>query len=365
MNQLPVPQQSNNGILNTTNAMSNKELTSDNESTFAMNRNIFQKSYQPPINFMQFQMSYSRIQRQSPAIQHGYILDGPKSVGQKKWIGGNRDASNIINKRRTNTTGAIDNTTGPKSFKNPNDNNPRIEALARVRGSGYRVPPKVSNRPVNISIVPIYYRIISAGLKAVTAGVINISSSTAYGAIPGIYTYDYQTNIETPLANLQTSPPKNYTRSYNVLTIDRKTGGTTFTTYDIFNDITSSNPIANAMINQLNSLDSSVIVVVSTYDEPENNGTHFLLQTFVDAMKRCGASAYFGSDGEIYNPGSYEGFIHFRGSYVLVGIPGVGVGGGLERYIGDNISGGDPNACVDLRFSVTNEVNGQYTYISG
>lgn len=365
MNQLPVLQQSNNGILNTTNAMPNKELTSDNESAFAMNRNIFQKSYQPPTNFMQFQMSYSKIQRQSPAIQHGYILDGPKSVGQKKWIGGNRDASNIINKKRTNTTGTIDNTSGPKSFKNPNDNNPRIDALARVRGSGYRVPPKVTNRPVKFSIVPIYYRIISAGLKAVTNGIINIPSSSAYGAIPGIYTYDYQTNIETPLANLQTTPPKNYTRSYNVLTIDRKTGNTTFTSYDLFNDINNDNLVANAMIDQLNGLDSSVIVVVSTYDEPENNGTHFLLQTFVDAMKRCGASSYFGSASGTYSPGSYTGFINYRGAYVLVGIPGVGVGGGLERYFGNNTFGGDPNACVDLRFSVTNEVNGKYTYISG
>jgi hypothetical protein len=348
MNQVPVPQQSNNGILNTTHAMPQKELTSDNDSSFGMNRSLFQKSYQPPVNFMQFQMSYSKIQRQSPAIQHGYVLDGPKSVGQKKWIGTNRDASDIINRKRVNATGSQLNKSGPQSFKNPNDNNPRIDALARVRGSGYRVPPKVTNRPVKNP--PTYYRIISIG---------NNSSSSVS---PGFYRYTQNNPSLTALANVQMSAPNQFRRSYNVLTIDRITGETTFTNYDIFGDVSNTN--TNAMITQINSLTSSVIVIVSTYDEPRStaNAAQPLTQLFVDAMKRCGASASFGSSNGTYTPGSYNGFIYYRSAYILVGIPGVGVGGGLERYVGGNILDGDPNARIDLRISVT---NGQYSYVSG
>ena len=157
-----------------------------------------------------------------------------------------------------------------------------------------------------------YYRIISAGFKAVTDGLINISSSTAYGSSPGFYSYIQNNPYETTLANLQMSSPNNYKISYNVLTIDRTTGETTFTNYNIFGD-NVSNTNANAMITQLNGLTSSVIVVISTYDEPKNNGTHLLSQSFVNAMKRCGASAHFGSAGGTYSPGSYSGFINYRG----------------------------------------------------
>lgn len=35
---------------------------------------------------------------------------------------------------------------------------------------------------------------------------------------------------------------------------------------------------------------------------------------------------------------------------------------GIQRYVGDTTPTGDPNAAIDLRFSV---LNGEYTYISG
>jgi hypothetical protein len=147
-NQQPVPQESNNGVLYSSNSMPMKNITSDNDSTFSLNRMYFRRSYLPPQNYTVDKSTHSTIQRDSPAIQHSFIIDGPKTALQKKWIGGNRDASDIIARRRMKTTGAILNTPGPQSFKNPTDNNPRIEALARVRGGGARVPPKVANRPV-------------------------------------------------------------------------------------------------------------------------------------------------------------------------------------------------------------------------
>ena len=136
----------NNDSLRSTNAMPLKNLTSDNNSSFGMSRRLFTRSYLPNTMFNTAPIGRSFVQRDAPAIQHGYIIDGPKSVLQKKWIGGNRDASQTAIRRRTNVTGAFMTFPGAKSFNNPNDRNPRIEALARVRGGGSRVPLKVVNR---------------------------------------------------------------------------------------------------------------------------------------------------------------------------------------------------------------------------
>jgi hypothetical protein len=57
--------------------------------------------------------------------------------------------------------------------------------------------------------------------------------------------------------------------------------------------------------------------------------------------------------------------LNYRGAYILLGIPGIEENGGLEYYIGADTSpgnAGDPNAWIDLRFSVR---DGEYTYISG
>jgi hypothetical protein len=355
-NGQPVPG-SNNGIMNFSNSMPMKNLTSDNESTFGMNRILFLRSYQPPVDYSQPQVGNEIIQRQSVGIRNGFVLAGAKTTVQKKWIGGNRDASNIVSNRRINSSGAVLSKPGAQSFKNPNDNNPRIEALARVRGGGARVPPKVANRPVNWPSYPRYYRIISAGLAAMntTTGLVTVPGSSANGTSPGFYISD--NNKSVALANL--TPLSTFKISYNVLTIDKTTGLTTFTNYDIFNNSASQ----TAMINQLNGLTSSVIVIISTYNEPESVAiTGSLSQGFINAMKRCGASAGFGSANGTYTPGNYHGFIHYRGAYVLVGIPGNGVGNGIERYIGTAISGGDPDAVIDLRISIS---GGKYTYISG
>jgi hypothetical protein len=139
----------NNGVLRSTNAMPLKDLTSDNDASFELSRKLFNKSYIPKPNFQIAPIGRSFFQRRAPGIEHGYIVDGPKSVQQKKWIGGNRDASSITASRRKSTTGAVITYAGPQSFVNIKDNNSRIDALARVRGGGACVPPKVSNRPVN------------------------------------------------------------------------------------------------------------------------------------------------------------------------------------------------------------------------
>ena len=181
----------------------------------------------------------------------------------------------------------------------------------------------------------------------------NITGFSANGISPGFYSYTSTNPIEAPIANLTLS---NFVRSYNVLTINRITGDTTVSNYDVFGGTG-----AIALTNYLNSLTSSVIVVIATFDEPKTDGLSLSLPAnLITAVQRCGGSINFGSKP--------SGIINYRGAYVLLGIPYIGVGNGIEKYVGQSILDnmlnevGDPNAAVDLRFSV---LNGNYTYISG
>ena len=354
MNGQPIRTEINNGVLSSTNAMPLKNLTSDNTPSFSNNRQLFQKAYQPPADYSVRQTTRSFFQRNTGALPHGYVIDGPKSVFQKKWIGGNRDASQTTMRRRMNTTGASMTKPGPQSFKNPNDNNPRIEALARVRGGGASVPPKVSNRVTIPYIIPpsptpsIYYRIISAGLEAYSGGVVDWSSSTAYGQAPGFYTYT--PTQQTAIANTTSS---NFGRSYNVMTIDRTYGTVTTTIFDVFGSPDPSQ--SPALVSYLNGLTASVIVVIATFDEPQSAGVLALPANMITAIQRCGGSSNFGSSDD-----TPPGIIQYRSAYVLIGIPGIGTGNGIQRYKGAMTD--DPTAAIDVRFSVR---DGQYTYISG
>jgi hypothetical protein len=244
-----------------------------------------------------------------------------------------------------------------------NDRNPVIEARARVRGGGSRVPLKVVNRPVTfnptLQAAPVYYRIISAGFAATnqSSPYIVTASGTATGMYPGFYGYDPLNNTQgTALVSTKNS----FLRSWNVLTIDRTTGGTTTRTFDVFNVSSAEADFRN----YLNGLTSSVIVVIATMDEPEtsvgNPLTYGLTTAYtVGAVQRCGASSNFGSANNVSHPG----FINYRGSYVLIGIPGIGMGNGIERYQGiNNGNTGDPNAFLDVRMYV---LAGQYKYLSG
>jgi hypothetical protein len=96
---------------------------------------------------------------------------------------------------------------------------------------------------------------------------------------------------------------------------------------------------AGTLAADLNATDSSHIVVVYSYDEPQTNRLNSGLPA---AMYRCGASrAVFGSSR-----------FQYRSAYVLIGIPGCGEGNGAEAYQG--AVGSDPNAWVDVAFQVQN-----------
>jgi len=310
--------QLNNGVLNAPKAMPQKDAVADGNNSFSMDRH----------NYVKYFPAY-RNSLVTPAQLTNQTL-------VKKWIGGNRDASSIIKTKRVNALGTSLNADGKSfSLKGATNSNDVRDALTRLRGSGYAVPPKVTGR-ITVPL-PVdnnkYYRIVAGGLVGAPGGFVGQSGS-AYGVRCGIYNYTLGNTTGTQLIAGN--------RSYNVMTISRATGEVTvYPVYDVFGNVTN----ATALSNLLNSLDSSVIVIISTFDEPETNSA-----SLTTAFRRCGASSGFNS------------IINYRGAYILVGVPGVGVGNGLEMYRGDTTPTGDPNAWIDLRISV---LNGQYTYISG
>ena len=121
----------NNGILKGPKAMPQKDITSTNENAFSMNRHAFVR---------QTQVSTNKI----------------ISKTNKKWIGGNRDSSNITSKRRINTIGEIslNKSGGPISFTTSKPSNDVRDAKHRVRSGGSIVPPAVTHRYVG---APIFY----------------------------------------------------------------------------------------------------------------------------------------------------------------------------------------------------------------
>ena len=123
----------NNGILKGPKAMPQKDITSTNENAFSMNRHTFVRQTQ--------------ITRPNTNIP-------PKT--NKKWIGGNRDSSNITSKRRINTIGEIslNKSGGPMSFTTSKPGNDVRDAKHRVRSGGSNVPPAVTHRYIG---APIFY----------------------------------------------------------------------------------------------------------------------------------------------------------------------------------------------------------------
>lgn len=118
-------------------------------------------------------------------------------------------------------------------------------------------------------------------------------------------------------------------RSYMVSVMDRATQ--TWDSHSQF-DVYYSPTDVIAMRDLLDGLDSSKIVIIHTHDEPKDNR---LTNNLPEAMYRCGASrSVFGSAR-----------FKKRGAYILVGIPDIGEGNGMEFYAGEIDS--DPNAWVE------------------
>ena len=107
----------NNGTLSSLKAMPQKDSTSDGTSSFAMGRkNYYETLATPPTN---------------------------EVLKQKKFIGGNRDASSVVARRKAVEigVGTMNAGTQPLSFTTVKDINVTNNALRRVRAGGAYVPP--------------------------------------------------------------------------------------------------------------------------------------------------------------------------------------------------------------------------------
>ena len=132
LSMYPIRNDINNAVLTAPRAMPMKDSTSDGTSTFAMGRR----------DFVQSLVTDTVVRSQNQ---------------QKKWIGGNRDASQIVNKRRAQSiaTGSL-NSNGPSAmgFTSKTDRNTQRDALHRVRSGGAVVPAKCSHQYPN---PPVFY----------------------------------------------------------------------------------------------------------------------------------------------------------------------------------------------------------------
>lgn len=137
------------------------------------------------------------------------------------------------------------------------------------------------------------------------------------------------------------------TRGLRLTVLSRTDLSVTFNNdYDVYGDETARNNLAD----KLNSLDDSVIVVLTSCDAIATN------TTLQDAMARCG--------------GSGTGF-GYRNPYALIGIPGIGKGNGLEVFQSDDASA--PYAEVSTKVingipqginTLSNYINSQFNSLS-
>ena len=129
----PILQPINNAVLGGERAMPMKDITSDGTSSFALNR-----------------MAFAR----RGAVEQG-------SSPENKWVGGNRDASNVIAKKRIQyiANGSLNaqplySDVQKLSFTTKTDQNTQRDALHRTRSGGSRVPAKVTHKYTN---PPVFY----------------------------------------------------------------------------------------------------------------------------------------------------------------------------------------------------------------
>ena len=134
-------QQMNNGKLKGMHVMPQKDLTSDNTSTFAMGRN-----------------EYIRTLGVDTTLINGNARDTLQKQVQKKWYGNSsiRDSTRVIHTKVRNEigNGSLNASKNDMSFTETKDINTNRDALRRVRNIGSCVPPiKTHNYPN----APVFY----------------------------------------------------------------------------------------------------------------------------------------------------------------------------------------------------------------
>jgi hypothetical protein len=125
------PTHSNNGILSARKSMPMKDVNSDGDSSFAMDRRVYMRA---PVS------------------------STSTSTSGKKWYGGSsvRDSTLVLEKRVKNEVGvgSLNADGNPLSFQTVRDVNVTREALVRVRNIGSCVPAKKIHNYAN---APVFY----------------------------------------------------------------------------------------------------------------------------------------------------------------------------------------------------------------
>ena len=136
----------------------------------------------------------------------------------------------------------------------------------------------------------------------------------------------------------------NNSRGYHMHRIRRSDGRVVFSqVYDVYSQNRSGYiGLASAdLARDLNNTSDDYVVVVHTYDDAYRNR---LTNDLHLALQRCGASE------EVFGkPAAAETTFKFRSGYILVGIPGSGVGRGIEHYAGSFDNAPDAYASVTFK----------------
>jgi len=109
----------NNGITNVPKGMPLKDLSSDNNASFAMGRMLYSKTIET------------------------VSIDADKT--QKKWFG-SRNSSDVVQRRKLNAIGgnSLNMSSSALSFTTTNNTNDVRQSLSKTRNSGGGVPKKVT-----------------------------------------------------------------------------------------------------------------------------------------------------------------------------------------------------------------------------
>jgi hypothetical protein len=160
-NQSFVIQGQRNGILKARDAMPVKDINSTGDSDFSVDRAKYSHIHKfvPPQPITAATEQYnSRILFDHMGRRTVSVINSATSNanGMKKWYG-NRDASQIIANRRTNSVGqgSINTVAGNSiSFMTKNDHNATREAKKRARCGGAATPAKCSHKYAG---APVFY----------------------------------------------------------------------------------------------------------------------------------------------------------------------------------------------------------------
>jgi len=146
----------NNGTLKAPKAMPQKDITSNNENAFSMNRHTFVRQTQITRPTPMIPSTNQRKWATGAAYHSFTSVNEIVAKTNKKWMGGNRDSSSITSKRRVNAIGenSLNKSGVAMSFTTIKSGNDVREAKHRVRSGGSIVPPAVTHKYAG---APVFY----------------------------------------------------------------------------------------------------------------------------------------------------------------------------------------------------------------